>query len=124
MKEAEVYYDGHCPLCCAAAFLARDPSFVFHSFRDAAPQLLPVHPQALEEAMAVKTRDGTLYMGFDGLLYLARHLPRFWLFYPILWLLGRKGLGPRLYRFVAQRRPIRHRQTDGRRVSSPREGHS
>lgn len=41
----------------------------------AAPHPLPVHPQALEEAMAVKIRDGTLDVGFDGLLYLGRHLP-------------------------------------------------
>jgi predicted DCC family thiol-disulfide oxidoreductase YuxK len=70
------------------------------------PALLPkVHPELTAEAcrreMHVVTSEGQIFVGWDGVMYLAR-------LFPLTWLIGVLGsvtplrwLGRRFYRFIA-----------------------
>lgn len=93
------YVDGDCPLCCTLGRLV--PSVPYQVE-------LPPGVSRKEAEEALHLWDGNrLYKGFDALVRLGSAHPFFWPFYPLLRLLGWMGLGERVYRALALRRPKR-----------------
>ncbi len=104
----EVWMDGSCPLCRRSQTWCElrdhDDRVVFRDFRSADDVELPVERAAHEEAMWVRTVEGTLHRGFAGWRLIMNEIPRWrWL----SWIAGLPPLswiGPHIYRLVAASR--------------------
>lgn len=109
-----VYIDGGCPLCTRAGHLIlrlellglcqvtsyrKDPSF----------ERFGLTFQALDREIHVVWQAGKKHevvQGFDALVLLAKFLPPLWPFLPSLALLKLTGLGPKVYRWLADNRTL------------------
>lgn len=65
-----------------------------------------LNPESLRvELHAVRSKGPPkVWRGFDALMVILTHTPLLWPLLPFGWILEISGLGPPLYRFLAQRR--------------------
>ncbi len=99
-----VLIDGECPYCRALgrALKALDLGKALRVEPLQEAQDLP--QAALRQALHV-LEGGRTHRGYAALLALSRRLPLLWPLYPFLLPLVPLGIGERLYRFLARRRP-------------------
>ena len=109
-----VYYDGYCPYCRATAMSIRGLDLSRRirviSFRhDTSYENYGIKIEDLEQEMVVLLNQGDqyrIYKGFEAVLAVLRGLPLLWPVFPLVWCLGRIGLGDRIYRWMADNRLI------------------
>lgn len=107
-----VYVDGGCPLCARVGYfivrldllgLCRVTSYR----RDTSYERFDLTFEALDREIHVVWQTGEKHgvvRGFDALVWLAKFLPPLWPFLPALALFKLTGLGPRVYRWLADNR--------------------
>lgn len=108
----EIYYDGWCPVCTAAAARLRRLDWLgrlsFHSIRDeAAVQASGIPPAELERRMYARNpATGATAGGIDAIAAIAARLPLLMPLWPFVRLSGLIGVGQPLYDWMASRRTI------------------
>ena len=109
-----VYIDGSCPLCTRAGHLILRLDLLglcqVTSYRkDSGFEGFGLTSQALDREIHVVWQAGEKHevaRGFDALVLLAKFLPPLWPFLPALALLKLTGLGPKVYRWLADNRTL------------------
>lgn len=107
-----VYIDGSCPLCTRAGHLLLRLDLLglcqVTSYRkDLSFEGFGLTSQALDREIHVVWQAGEKHgvaRGFDALVLLAKFLPPLWPLLPGIALLKLTGLGPKVYRWVAENR--------------------
>jgi predicted DCC family thiol-disulfide oxidoreductase YuxK len=106
-----VLFDGQCSFCRQSVlplllsdWLKRLEAIDFHDAalrQSIAPDL---SLDALDAALHIRLPDGRTFAGFDAFRELTKHLPAFWVLWPVLWLPGVAPVGRRVYAWIAARR--------------------
>ncbi|MDI3328503.1 MAG: DUF393 domain-containing protein [Alicyclobacillaceae bacterium] len=107
-----VFVDGHCRFCRRTGQWIRRLDwlglFQVLSYRDGASYVrYGLNMEAVDREIHVVKRQGgrvTVYRGFDAVMAIIRHVPLLWPLLPVVGLLRGLGLGPRLYRWLADHR--------------------
>lgn len=99
-----VLIDGSCPYCRALGRAVKALDLRGTLRVEPLQEVQGLDRKALLQELHVLD-GGKTHRGYRALLALARRLPPLWPLYPLLLLGLPFGLGPRLYRFLAQRRP-------------------
>lgn len=107
---ARVYFDGHCRHCRRSAAwirrLDRADRLETVSFRSDDSYLSAgIASAALERELHVVS-GSRVWSGFPAVVEIARRIPLLRWSVPPLWLVGRLGLGARLYRWLADNRVL------------------
>lgn len=103
-----IFYDAKCNLCQAAhtALSGSDGLFDFVNIHE--PCLVARHPQLkglpINCEMHAIDPDGNLTAGYDALTEIAKRLPSFRPFIPLLEHRAVRSVGWKLYRFIARNR--------------------
>jgi predicted DCC family thiol-disulfide oxidoreductase YuxK len=111
-RQAQVLYDGACPLCRKSVDLLRRLDWLHRlSYVDARDRdhLPPSDPplnsdRLLQEMHLLPPRGGQVYHGFKAFRWMAWRLPPLWPLLPFLYLPGMASLGQRVYLWVARNR--------------------
>jgi predicted DCC family thiol-disulfide oxidoreductase YuxK len=111
-KQAQVLYDGQCPLCRkSVSILKRLDWFRVLRYVDVRepeqipPLPVPVESERFLEEMHLLTPDGRhVYHGFTAFRWMAWRIPLLWPVAPLLYLPGMETLGQRAYLWVAKNR--------------------
>ncbi|PKO17726.1 MAG: DUF393 domain-containing protein [Chloroflexi bacterium HGW-Chloroflexi-10] len=104
-----LFYDGSCPFCTASAAALERMDWLrrLECVNLLTPGVLEAAGIGFEAAMTriqVRSADGRVTEGIDGVLAIARQVPLLWLGVPLIWLVIRLGWGQRLYDWIAARR--------------------
>jgi predicted DCC family thiol-disulfide oxidoreductase YuxK len=110
--QAQVLYDGACPLCRRSVALLRRLDWcrclAYVNVRD--PAQLPAREPPLEperllaEMHLLVPGGGRVYHGFAAVRWMAWRLPLLWILLPLLYVPGMAALGQRAYLWVASNR--------------------
>ena len=109
-SQAQVLYDGQCPLCLKSVALLKRLDWLGRlryldaRDRENLPVAEPSPGRFLEEMHLLTPGGQRLLSGFAALRWIAWRLPLLWPIAPLLWLPGMAAVGQRLYLWVARRR--------------------
>lgn len=112
-NKPEILYDGQCPLCIRSmTFLCYFDWFKrlkygnvevrWQSFVESYPH---ISLQDLLDEMHIILPNGTVKKGFFAFREILRYLPTLWPLLLILYFPGTAKIGPKIYKFIADRRP-------------------
>jgi predicted DCC family thiol-disulfide oxidoreductase YuxK len=108
--EYHIFYDGTCGLChrSKAWLEARDVRGVFRFVDSRDPAAMGHHPEVTakeaEGQIVVVSPGGEKRGGYDGIIMLMREMKGWRIVRPALAVWGIRGVGRRVYRWVAKRR--------------------
>ena len=114
LKKTIILFDGRCGLCNAMIILLRSLDWLkrlqFENYHDPVVREkyaggIPV--KTLDEAMHVRSPNGSITKGFYGVRTLTKELPPLWILVPILYIPGIPFIGEKVYGWVARHRPQR-----------------
>ncbi len=111
-RQAEIFYDGLCPLCIRAmTLLCYFDWFQRLAYRDLEvywPRLSAQYPTiTLEDCQAemhLLQPDGTVKKGFFAVREIIGYIPPLWPLMAVMYLPGTRFIGPKIYSFVASNR--------------------
>jgi predicted DCC family thiol-disulfide oxidoreductase YuxK len=109
-KRATVFYDGHCVFCTRIMRVIKTldtaDRVTLVDFRKAGIERAADRPSAdaLASEMHLQKEDGGWERGFFAFRYLVRVVPALYVFAPLMYFPFAGRIGPKAYRFVADRR--------------------